>query len=118
MKYKKILIVIVIIFVAGISGSLWVIFRPHGQTVNIIQNGKILYTINLETAENQNIEVEYQGRKNIIRIENHKIFMSEADCPDHTCIKTGKLSDYPIVCLPNKLVIEFSENNETDAEVR
>ena len=118
MKYKKILIVIIIIFIAGISGSLWVIFRPHEQTVNVIQNGKILYTINLETAENQNIEVEYQGRKNIIRIENHEIFMSEADCPDHTCIKTGKLSDYPIVCLPNKLVIEFAENNETDAEVR
>lgn len=118
MKHKKILIVIIIIFVAGIFGSLWVIFRPHGQTVNIIQDGKILYTIDLQTAENQNIEVEYQGRKNIICVENHEIFMSEADCPDHTCIKTGKLSDYPIVCLPNKLVIEFAENNETDAEVR
>ncbi len=119
MKHKKLLIIIcVIIFITGIAGSLWIIFRTHGKTVNIIQDGKILYTVNLEQAENQNIEVEYQGRKNIISIENHEIFMSEADCPDHTCIKTGKLSDYPIVCLPNKLVIEFAENNETDAEVR
>lgn len=54
----------------------------------------------------------------ILVTENHEIFMSEADCPDHTCIKTGKLYNYPIVCLPNKLVIEFAENNETDAEVR
>lgn len=119
MKHKRFLITIcVLIFAVGIFGSLWVIFRQHGQTVNIIQDGKIIYTIDLEKAENQNIDVEYQGRKNIIRIENHEIFISEAECPDHNCIKTGKLSDYPIVCLPNKLVIEFAENNETDAEVR
>lgn len=119
MKHKKIWITVcILIFAVGIIGSLWIIFRPHGKTVNVIQDGNILYTIDLQQAENQIIEVEYQGRKNIICIENHEIFMSEADCPDHTCIKTGKLSNYPIVCLPNKLVIEYAENNNTDAEVK
>lgn len=119
MRHKKFLITVcIIILIAGLTGSLWVMFRSHGQTVNIIQNGKILYTVNLEQAENQIIEVEYQNRKNSICIENHEIFISKADCPDNICIKTGKLSDYPIVCLPNKLVITFAENDNIDAEVK
>lgn len=121
MKSKKILIIIcILIFLSGVAGSLYLIFKPHGQTVNIIQNGKILYTIDLESSEDSIIETEYQGSKNIIRIKNHQIFVSDADCPDHTCINMGKLKSgaTPIVCLPNKLVIEFAEKDNTDAEVR
>lgn len=72
----------------------------------------------MEKSENQTIQTEYNGKKNIIRIENHEIFISDAECPDHTCIKMGKLSNSPIVCLPNKLVIEFADNDEIDAEVK
>ncbi len=120
MKLKKILIIIcILIFLFGIIGSLYLILNPHSQKVNIIQNGKILYTIDLEKSENRIIEVEYKDSKNIIEIKNHKIFMADAECPDHICIKMGELkSGIPIVCLPNKLVIEFTETNEIDAEVK
>lgn len=54
MKHKKLWIAIcVLIFSVGIIGSLYLIFRPHSQTVNIIQDGKTLYTIDLQQAENQ-----------------------------------------------------------------
>lgn len=121
MKTKKFwIIVCILIFAAGIIGSLLLLLRPHGQTVNIIQNGKVLYTIDLSQTENQTIEVEYQGSRNIIQIQNHQICVIDAECPDHTCVKMGYLKSNaaPIVCLPNKLVISFAESDETDAEVK
>lgn len=121
MKTKKFwIIVCILIFAAGIIGSLWLLLRPHGQTVNIIQNGTVLYTIDLSQAEDQTIEVEYQGSRNIIQIQNHQICVIYAECPDHTCVKMGYLKSNaaPIVCLPNKLVISFAESDETDAEVK
>lgn len=64
MKHKKLWIAIcVLIFSVGIIGSLYLIFRPHSQTVNIIQDGKTLYINCLQQAENQTIEVDYQGQK-------------------------------------------------------
>lgn len=121
MKSKKIWIAVcIVIFLVGIIGSLWLIFRPHGQTVQIIQDGTVLYTIDLEKAENQIIEVEYQDSKNVIRIKDHQICVIDAECPDYTCVKMGELksSAAPIVCLPNKLVVKFAETDGIDAEVK
>lgn len=121
MKHKKNWITVcILIFTVGIIGSLYFIFRPHGQIVNIIQDGEILYTIDLEQAEDQMIYIEYQGSKNVIRIQKHQICVIDAECPDQTCVKMGELKSNatPIVCLPNKLVIEFAENDDIDAEVK
>ena len=121
MKSKKLWIsVCIVIFLVGIIGSLWLIFRPHGQTVQIIQDGTVLYTIDLEKSEDQTIEVEYQGSKNVIRIQDHQICVIDAECPDQTCVKMGELksSAAPIVCMPNKLVVKFAETDDIDAEVK
>lgn len=121
MKAKNVLLTIcILIFLTGLIGSLWLIFKSHSQTVQIIQDGTVLYTIDLEKSEDQTIEVEYQGSKNVIQIQDHQICVIDAECPDHTCVKMGELksSAAPIVCLPNKLVISFAESDETDAEVK
>lgn len=121
MRSKTIWIAVcIVIFLAGMIGSWWLISKPHGQTVQIIQDGAVLYTIDLSVAEDQIIEVEYQGSKNIIQIKNHKISVVDAECPDHTCVEMGELqsSAAPIVCLPNRLVIRFVEDDEIDAEVK
>ncbi len=121
MKAQKILIIAcIVIFILGIAGSIFMILKPHGQTVQIIQNGKILYTIDLDNSDDRTIVTEYKGNKNIIRIQNHQIFMEDAECSDHTCVKMGVLesSASPIVCLPNKLIIRFADSENTDAEVR
>lgn len=121
MKSKKLWIFIcIVIFLTGIIGSLWLLCKPYSQTIQIIQDGEVLYTIDLEKSEDRIIEVEYQGRKNIIQIQDHQICVMDAECADHTCVKMGelKLSAAPIVCLPNKLVIKFAESDEIDAEVK
>lgn len=121
MKAKKLWIAVcIVIFLIGIVGSLWLIFRPHGQTVQIVQDGKVLYTIDLEKSDDRTIETDYNGSKNIVSIHNHQISVTGTDCPDHTCMKMGELKStaIPIVCLPNKLVIKFTETDDIDAEVK
>lgn len=120
MKTRNILITVCIIFILGIIGSVFMILKPHGPTVQIIQDGKVLYTINLENSDDRSIVTEYHGSKNIIHIQNHQISVTEAECPDKTCVKMGELKSEaaPIVCLPNKLVIKFAETDEIDAEVK
>lgn len=64
--------------------------------------GNVLYTFDL-------------SRSNTIQIQDGKICVQAAECPDQTCVHMGYLSDsgLPIVCLPNRLVIQFS-NAELD----
>ena len=107
------MILCVILLLAGIAGSFWVFLTPHGKTVQIVQNGVVLYTFDLAVAEDRTIQVEYEGRINTVQIQNGRIRMLEADCPDHTCIHMGWLDSVaPIVCLPNHLVIQFTDTDE------
>jgi hypothetical protein len=106
----------VLIFPAAAVTAL-LLRRPSDSTwVEITQNGKTLYTFDLATFDDeqtQHIRIESPyGGYNIVEIgEGNTIRISEADCPDKTCIKTGTLKSegVPIVCLPHKLVIKFTD---------
>lgn len=102
------------IFAAAAAVSVYQLRRTKPNTVKIISDGKVLYTLDLSRESDREIIVEYEGRRNVIVIENHDIYVREADCPDHTCIKMGKLSQSStqIVCLPNKLMIRRAYSSE------
>lgn len=83
----------------------------------IYQNGQLIRTIDLlqvKSEESFLLEAP-NGGSNTITIAPGKISVQEATCPDHVCINQGWISDgvYPIVCLPNKLVIRI-ENDSSD----
>lgn len=113
MKQKSSLILAGILLLVGILGSVFMIRKPDTNIVEIVQDGEVLYRLDLSRTEDQTIEVEYEERVNRIQIQGHQIHMLEADCPDHTCINRGWLdSSVPIVCLPNHLVIQFVDTSE------
>lgn len=93
---------------------------PHGTQIEIIQDGTVLYTFNLAEAQDQVFEIEYDGRTNTVQIENGRIRMLEAECPDKTCVHMGWLNSgsMPIVCLPNHLIIQFADTEDIDAVIR
>ncbi len=94
---------------------------PHGAQVNIVQDGEVLYSFDLATAQDQILDIKYDGRINIVQIEDGRIRMMEAECPDKTCVHMGWLNSkaMPIVCLPNHLSIEFTDSeNDVDAVIR
>lgn len=96
-------------FLGGIGGMIWNLTRSHGRQVEILQDGKILYTLDLAQAEDQTFTVTYGGRTNEIEIRDHQIRVKAADCPDQICVHMDWLEDAPIVCLPNRLSIQYAD---------
>lgn len=121
MKNKILIGICASIFIIGVVGSILLLSRPHGNYVQIVQDGAVLYRFDLSTAEDQTLDIEYDGRINTVQIENGKIRVLSANCPDHTCVRMGWLESgaLPIVCLPNHLVIEFTDaDSSADAIIR
>ena len=111
-KVKILIGICITILLLGIIGIIYQLNITNTNLVNIIQDGKILQNIDIAKTSDTTIEVQYNGHKNVIRVQNHTIFMDSADCPDGICIKSGVLTNgVPIVCLPNHLVIEFANDN-------
>lgn len=58
------------------------------------------------------------GGSNVLVVENGEAWLSDADCPDHLCVKMGKIryNGQTITCLPNRLTvtIEGGESNGVD----
>jgi len=113
--------IIIFAVVILICGCVWFFAdNDSGNTVGVYQDGELLYEIDLsQVAEPYELTVEYNGRKNIILVEHNDIKVVDADCPDHVCVDHGSLGDKtPIICLPNRLVIEWIETEgELDAVI-
>lgn len=111
----------IVILALGIVGVFLVMRKPQSTSIKIVQDGNTLYLLDIAQSEDQIINIEYKGKRNVIEIKEHKIHILEADCPDQTCVHMGYLesSNLPIVCLPNRLVIQFGEDDDnTDAVAR
>ena len=52
-------------------------------------------------------EYELNNGTNILCIKNGEAYLIDASCPDHLCVKQGKISKNgeTITCLPNKLTV-------------
>lgn len=113
---KLLITVVAVLFIGSI---IWVILSHRASEstyVEIVQNNKVIYTFDLSKEKDRTFRIEdNNGGWNEIKIENGRISISDADCPDHTCVKTGVLKSetMPIVCLPHKLVIRFSEKEQS-----
>ena len=66
----------------------------------------------------QNGSFPLNGGTNILVIEDGYAWMSEANCPDHICVRQGKIhyTGQVITCLPNRLTvtIEGGEDGGVD----
>lgn len=101
-----------LIFLGGIGGMIWNLTRSHGRQVEILAGWENLYTLDLAQAEDQTFTVTYGGRSNEIEIRDHQIRVKAADCPDQICVHMDWLEAAPIVCLPNRLSIQYAGRRE------
>ncbi|MBR5791968.1 MAG: NusG domain II-containing protein [Ruminiclostridium sp.] len=113
-KSTKFWVVLIgVILVVAVAGMLVIqSVREEGAQVVITWNGEVEGTYPLDQDETFVFEGENGGR-NVVVIENGMVFVSEANCPDQICVNhkpTNQTAD-PIVCLPNKLVVEVSAPN-------
>ena len=62
-------------------------------------------------------EYQLNGGTNVLKIENGKAFLISANCPDHLCVKQGKIDQggESITCLPNRLtIVVYGIDSEVD----
>ena len=74
----------------------------------VYQDGVLISSIDLAgLSEPEFLIVEYGSGVNHISIEQGRIRVSYANCPDGFCMRQGWVSSglIPVVCLPHRLVI-------------
>lgn len=83
--------------------------KKTGAQVDVEINGKYVTSYSLANDG----EWALNGGTNILVIKDGYAYLTYADCPDHTCIKTGKIkyAGQSIICLPNKVAIIVREKN-------
>ncbi len=111
----------IILFAGLMAGALilsWLVMHKdhHGQVAGVYSDGELVRLINLsEVTEPFEFTVTYGDSYNTIYVSAAGIYISEASCPDQICVRHGPLGDGPpIVCLPNRLVIRWESERESE----
>ena len=92
---------------------------PGGDAgyAQISSGGKVVKTVDLRVDQQFTVTGE-TGGSNTVTVRGRRIAVTEADCPDHYCMERGFCSGgTPIVCLLNRLVIQFLGEQRVDAAV-
>ena len=106
---------IAVFLLAALLCTGWLVLqsRSHrGSTVEIAQDGVVLYTIDLsQVRESYTLTIPYEGHYNIVEVTGQTVRVSEADCDSQVCVAHGPLAEggSPITCLPHHLTISWSE---------
>lgn len=114
MKNRSWLLLIGILLAACLAVSICLLLpRQESASAEVWSDGKLLYTLDLQT--DRTVQVESQYGCNEIAVQDGKIAVIHADCPDGYCMARGWCSSgLQIVCLPNRLVIRFVGVQEID----
>lgn len=118
------ILITAVMVVALISAVIVYLTHNKGDIAVIKVDGNVVSELSL--SEDATVIVEgYQGGRNVVSIIDGKAYVSEADCPDEICVKTGGISmaGETIVCLPHRVVVEIksgtgSHNEDFDSIVR
>lgn len=113
-------ILIAAVLALSVAASIFVyLYHGSGNVVAVYHHGELVERIHLDTVTTPySFTVGNEEQYNVVTVEQGRICVSEATCPDHVCIHTGWLSDgaVPIVCLPNELVIQLEGTAEDSVD--
>lgn len=112
---KKLVIIFASLFAIFALLALFVnTVEPDNKTVVITVDKKEYKVIDLKNEQEFDITTKYGINK--ILVKDEEIYIKSATCPDKLCVRHGKLHNKydSIVCLPNRVVIEY--RNETDID--
>ena len=103
-----------------VSAVAAVILRQgRADVAYIYLDGELIEMLDLSAFDKPySLTVEGENGTNVVTVERGRIRVSDADCPDRSCVRQGWLSGgaAPIVCLPHKLVIELKYASKPDVD--
>ena len=110
-KYRNDILLLSLVLAAAILGALLISFlREDGKTVTVSVDGELFGQYPL--AEDKTVEIasgERGDNRNLLVISNGKAYVSDADCPNHDCVRVRAISSEgeTIICVPNRVVISI-----------
>ena len=119
MKSHRFWIVALGLVVLACAAAAFALRQGRAERARIYLDGELIETIDLSAvAEPYTLVVESDGGENVIAVENGRIRVLEADCPDGACVRQGWIGNgvTPIVCLPHGLVIELDRGKKQDID--
>lgn len=104
--FADIIVIVSLLFISLLSVAALLILRTEGSVAVVEIDGVEVARYSLS----EDGEYPLNGGTNLLIIKNGQAYMTEADCPDRTCVKTGRISykGQSIVCLPNKISVRIS----------
>ncbi len=108
-----VIVISVLLLAAIIAVGATLLLRKEGAYARVEIDGETVASYPLSV----NGEYPLRGGTNILIIENGEAYLSYADCPDKTCVSTGRIKyrGQSIICLPNKVAVVI--DGETDGGV-
>lgn len=113
MKTKWFIGIIAAVTAVCLVLSLWLLWPSDATAVEVWSEGKLVQTLSL--MQDQTVEVKTAQGVNVVTVQDGKVAVTAADCPDKYCMHRGWCSGgMQIVCLPNRLVLKFTGKTELD----
>ena len=101
----------------ALIGACLLLLGKQGDTVTVTVDGKLYgeYPLARDTA----VEILSEGGHNLLVIRDGAALVEDASCPDGICAAHRPISrnGESIICLPNKVVISISSENENEHDL-
>ena len=110
-------ILLSILILLGVILTFVIFFKPNkapSRFVEVSINGEVTATYSLD-EDREKIITTKSGGTNTLVVHNHTVTMKDANCNDHTCIRTGTITKTgeSIVCLPHRVVLTITDKKTT-----
>ena len=118
MKIRRMDLVLALAVLAA-ALVLFLLLRPADSpggwavvTVDGVETGR--YSL----REDRTVRIGGETGYNILEIRDGAAAVTQADCGDHTCVRTGAISrsGQSIICLPHKVVVRIEGAAEADVD--
>lgn len=115
MKKRDFILIGVILAVILAAFVIVNLVKKDGAYVIVRVNGEQVAKYSLS----EDGQYELNGGTNILRIKDGKAYLVSADCPDHLCVKQGKIDQVgeTITCLPNRLTVTVYGSDKGEVEL-
>ena len=109
-----------VLAVSAVAAFMISVYQAPASYAHIYQNGALIEVLDLSQArEPFSLTIQVDGfGANVIEVEQGRVRVSEAHCPDALCVRQGWASGgpMPIVCLPHRLVIRLVGGDAPDID--
>ena len=115
MKKRDLILIGAILVVIVVMFAIVTLTKEDGAYVVVRVDGNEVAKYSLS----ENGEYELNGGTNILRIEDGDAYLVSANCPDHLCVKQGRIDQTgeTITCLPNRLTVTVYGTENGDVEL-